>query len=134
MNYSQAIATTLYQWTDANGVLTYSPTPPPESITLNFKKINTQDHISKPQQKAETTPAVKTQTTDIKKAPLQTSQQEPVNVDQIRKDRHCLEMNQNIAALETRLTHAKSTDEVNKTMLHIEKYQSNIRETCSSSR
>ncbi len=123
-----SFADNLYKWTDMNGVLTYSPVPPSKELTNKYEKINIQDSIKsessgKPQKE-------KTKEMRIANAIKPSS----VNVNNVRRQRYCMDLNKQIATLEAKLMHVKDTKQLNKTMIFIGKYQQNIEKLCPLSR
>ncbi len=129
------IAAKLYKWIDAEGVLTYSPAPPANDSSIKYEELSieptTITKSSSSNEAAIQKPEPDIQVTASKDTPLK---KPPVDADGIRQQRNCLNLNKQIAILETQLTRAETSEQVNKTMLLIAQHQQRLEDSCLFSR
>ncbi|MDO6459829.1 DUF4124 domain-containing protein [Granulosicoccaceae sp. 1_MG-2023] len=150
-------AATLYQWTDADGVLTYSPTPPPDATGLNVKKIDTakkrnntitasairtpgtatpapREH-SDAQQGLIVSPSLETPAEPTRRnnsAPDDTAVNTPEPVKDAHFNARCQDLANRITALESRISIVNDAQSLNKTMLMLSRYQKSYDANCAA--
>jgi hypothetical protein len=155
-----AQAATLYQWTDAQGVLTYSPTPPPEGSDFKVKKIETgkrTDRQTMSPSSATANPESASQAeiseTRIVPSPLLISPSISTNSDKVKASApetgpdsatsirlqndsnfgdRCQDLANRITALESRVGIVATADDLNKTMLLLARYQKSYDASCAN--
>ncbi len=152
-----ASAAKLYEWKDADGTLTYSTEPPPESVTMEYREISSTlsaKKISKEKRHPTTSvQAVKQNSISSKPEsklqrmvrlapPLkknsgnagQTAKTRPVDYNKVRQHRRCADLVNRISALESRISVVENAEQLNQAILLISQYQSMHDRDCISTK
>lgn len=163
----------LYQWVDADGVITYSPEPPPEGTVSEVREISgelasagepgsasgpsTADPLTE-ELPDSLTPSAQRQPIGLMKnesriermarlAPKQphaevvrdesvepltkAPHKTPLDLERVRLNRKCSDLENRISALETRLSTVETAAELNKSMLMLSRFQTMHENSCA---
>lgn len=142
-----AAANKLYQWTDKDGVITYSPTPPPETSGLTYDEVELETKPKAPDiavRDAETENAI-SQTrsehpvlppaTSIEKTPaghaVKSMQANGGTTKTVSSnDDKCQDLANRVTALESRITLVNDANALNQTILLLSRYQERFDNDC----
>ncbi len=158
MGINDLYAAKLYQWADTDGVLNFSPEPPPANVTKQFKEIsgNFQTGIShfnkKPAMNSQNNseyidtsidrsnakrlvPAINlSHPSSMQAIQFDVSEEnkysKPISHDFVREQRKCRDLGNKIIALEARITRIEGIEQLNKTMVMLSQHQQRFDQHC----
>ena len=143
-----ATANTLYQWTDKNGVITYSPTPPPESSGLTYEKVDLAakpkapdvpnsgaemaKSISRAPVNSPVAPASGTQQTYTARSSVKNPKPgQTTSKAESHNENRCQDLANRVTALESRITLVDDAKALNQTILLLSRYQASFDKNCT---
>lgn len=148
-----ADAEQLYRWREADGSLTFSPTPPPKGSGIAFETVSggsNGSHVS-PQSTAVQTPPATTSAAPLTYAPPVTSalavpsaaaeNNTPITVNELqinpqtvfagdKKNQHCAELRKRVVSLERLITTDISNDTMDNAVVQMARYQNSFNQAC----
>jgi len=121
-----ANAEDLYRWREADGTLTFSPTPPPAGSNIAYEKINTANGVKR------TVPPTLSAPAPIPATSPALLTQQPTNVAAASASKmgHCNDLRKRVQSLE-RLIMTDVTNEImDNAVVQMARYQTSFNQSC----
>ncbi|MBX2825140.1 MAG: DUF4124 domain-containing protein [Gammaproteobacteria bacterium] len=115
-----ANAEELYRWREADGTLTFSPTPPPAGSGIAFEKISPASGAARANPEPALVPATN---------PALVAQQ-PTRVVAASKNGHCNDLRKRVQSLERLIMTDVSNETMDNAVVQMARYQNSFNQSC----